>query len=312
MRKALVLPLPSLPHGLFLLSLIFLLAAAIFFHDCDLVVAQNRDYPAPHGARHVSPHHEALSERPPTEPEGIRNVFVKMSPALNARREEVLNNREAIPEPKLPATVDGRHPAVARLDVEGAMDVVYHGSGTLVGVSDTNGIILTNWHVVRDRVGEVRVRFPNGASYVATILATDKTWDLAALAIPRPNIHPVAISDRIPEIGDPLTIAGYGGGTYRQSSGRMLQYCAPGMKEPEDILEVTTPSRSGDSGGPIFHGDGTLAGVLFGSVDGTTNGSHCGRVRKFLEPIAMNPAYAIHSHTERTTVREPVVRGQQF
>ena len=209
--------------------------------------------------------------------------------------------------------IDGKHPAVARLDVDGGGGVIYHGTGTLVGVSSTHGIVLTNWHVVRDRVGEVTVRFPNGESFLARILKEDKTWDLAALAIQPPSdIHPVALSDRVPELGDPLTIAGYGGGSYRQSTGRMLQFCAPNMTDPTDILEVTTPARSGDSGGPIFHGDGTLAGVLFGSVDGTTNGSHCERVRKFVSSLRANPAYAIHIHESQNASRETVIRGQQF
>lgn len=307
-------PSPSLAplSSRFFRFLVVLFLTAVLFYHGGNAFGQGLHYPPPHGTHYGTQHYPRASVQPAAQPEGIRNVFVKMSPQLTALRETVLNNREAIPAPELPATADGKHPAVGRIDVEGAQGVVYHGSGTLVGVSDTNGIVLTNWHVVRDRVGEVRVRFPDGSTYVATVVATDQTWDLAALSIARPNIHPVAVSDRVPGIGDPLTVAGYGGGEYRQSSGRMLQYCAPGMTEPEDILEVTTPSRSGDSGGPIFHHDGSLAGVLFGSYGGTTNGSHCVRVRKFLEPISLNPAYAIHTLGGKNADGGSVVRGQQL
>jgi hypothetical protein len=64
------------------------------------------------------------------------------------------------------------------------------------------------------------------------------------------------------------------------------------MTEPSDIIEVTTAARNGDSGGPIFALDGTLAGVLFGSISGTTNGSHVGRVRDFLQSVLIETPYA--------------------
>jgi len=218
-------------------------------------------------------------------PAGLRYVCVKMTPGKAARLEEINRNSRDLPDPKFAGLIDGKHPAVVRIDVEGAGNVVYHGSGTLVAVCGKCGIVITNWHVVRDRVGEIPVRFPDGFVSKATVLKTDKTWDLAALAVDRPEVRPVELSQRIPQLGETLTVAGYGGGTYRQASGRLLQYCAPGMTEPEELIEVTAAARNGDSGGPIFAQDGTLAGVLFGSISGTTNGSHVGRVRSFLRPL---------------------------
>jgi len=223
--------------------------------------------------------------------EGVRYVYVTMSPEKEALLEKLKRESCDLCGPKFTNLIEGKHPAVVRIDVEGGENVVYHGSGTLVEVTETTGLVLTNWHVIRDRCGEVRVRFPDGLVATATVVKTDATWDLAALSIARPNTQPVGLAQAIPEIGDTLTIAGYGGGTYRQSSGRLLQFCAPSMTEPEEILEVTTAARNGDSGGPIFAQDGTLAGVLFGSISGTTNGSHVGRVRSFLQPlIAATPA----------------------
>src|SRR5436190_19348383 len=53
------------------------------------------------------------------------------------------------------------HPAVARIIVpeDGA---TAFGSGTLVGVNKDHGLVITNWHVVRDGTGRVAVVFPNG------------------------------------------------------------------------------------------------------------------------------------------------------
>ena len=238
-------------------------------------------------------------------PEGIRHIYAKMTPEKEAQIEKVKSESKDVPDAKFKKLVDGKHPAVVRIDVNGGNGAVYHGSGTLVATSGQGGIVITNWHVVRDATGEIMARFPDGLVANATVIKVDKTWDLAALVIARPNSEPVMISSTIPKIGDPLTIAGYGRGTYQQSSGRLIQFCAPGMTEPEDILEITTAARSGDSGGPIFAHDGTLAGVLFGSISGTTNGSHSGRVRGFLYSILPQTPPAATATDEQRASLEP-------
>jgi S1-C subfamily serine protease len=245
-------------------------------------------------------------------PEGIRYVYVKMTPAKEARLEEIKRDSRNLPMPKFEKVIDGKHPAVVRIRVEGEAGVLYHGSGTLVGISANEGIIVTNWHVIRDRVGAVSAEFPDGFVATARILKVDKTWDLAALAVDRPRATPVKLADRIPRIGDVLTIAGYARGSYRQSSGRMLQFCSPGATEPAEMIEVTTAARNGDSGGPIFSQDGALAGVLFGSISGTTNGSHVGRVRQFLRPLLAEsaPAQGEQARSLPASYSQPNTSGQ--
>jgi hypothetical protein len=159
------------------------------------------------------------------------------------------------------------------------------GSGTLVAVSDHHGLVVTNWHVIRDAAGPIGVAFPNGFRSAASVLRTDRDWDLAALAIWRPNVQPVPLSDVAPRPGEPLTIAGYGSGQYRTITGRCTQYVAPAVNKPFEMVELSAPARQGDSGGPIFNSRGELAGVLFGTAGGQTSGSYCGRVRAFLTSV---------------------------
>ena len=79
------------------------------------------------------------------------------------------------------------HPAVARVIVpEGG--VTSFGSGTLVDVRDQFGLVVTNWHVVRDSRGVVEVVFPDGFRSHARPLKVDSNWDLAALVVWRPPI----------------------------------------------------------------------------------------------------------------------------
>jgi len=179
------------------------------------------------------------------------------------------------------------HPGVVRVIVPNREGLSL-GSGALVAVNETHGLVVTNWHVVRDQSGPITVAFPNGFRSAAKLLRTDRDWDLAALAIGRPNVSPIPLSSEAPRPGEMLTIAGYGKGWYRAATGRCTQYVSPGGNLPFEMVELATPAREGDSGGPILNGRGELAGVLFGSSFGPwgrTTGSYCGRVRWFLASV---------------------------
>lgn len=180
---------------------------------------------------------------------------------------------------------DRPHPAVVRVVVSEGQTMSL-GSGTLVATRGRHGLVVTNWHVVRDARGPINVIFPDGFRSGASLLGTDADWDLAALAIWRPNTEPVRLSRRAPQLDEELSIAGYGSGKYRSASGRCVQYISPGSNHPFEMLELSASARDGDSGGPIFNNQGELAGVLFGAARGRTAGSFCGRVRWFLDSVA--------------------------
>ncbi|HEY4760185.1 MAG TPA: serine protease [Thermoguttaceae bacterium] len=177
------------------------------------------------------------------------------------------------------------HPAIVRIIAPDRNGVAF-GSGSLVAVSDTYGLVVTNWHVVRDAAAPIWVAFPNGFYSAATVLKTDRDWDLAALAIWRPNVQPLPVANQAPVPGERLTIAGYGSGWFRTATGQCTQYVSPGGNNPFEMIELSAPARDGDSGGPILNDRGELAGVLFGSAFGQTTGSYCGRLRWFLASVA--------------------------
>ncbi len=181
------------------------------------------------------------------------------------------------------------HPAVCRIIAPEGNAVAY-GSGSLVETRGEYGLVVTNWHVVRDSAGNVEVEFPGGFRSAARVAKVDHDWDLAALLIWRPPIEPITIAEDAPRPGDTLTIAGYGSGQYRAVTGRCTQYVAPGMNLPFEMVEVSVQARQGDSGGPILNNRGELAGVLFGAARGTTSGSYAGRVRGFLAPVSQQIA----------------------
>ena len=198
------------------------------------------------------------------------------------------------------------HPAVVRVSAPDGNAVSY-GSGTLVDVRGEYGLVVTNWHVVRDATGPVTVVFPDGFQSAARVLRMDKDWDLAALVIWRPDVAAVPIARTAPRPGDRLTIAGYGSGNYRHASGHCTQYVAPGFDMPYEMVEVSVQARNGDSGGPIFNDQGELAGVLFGAARGMTSGSYAGRVRHFLAgtwPDLGAPSPSMIAATEQNKCRD--------
>ncbi len=142
------------------------------------------------------------------------------------------------------------HPAVVRVVVP-ERDGTAYGSGALVALSESTGLVVTNWHVVRDAAGPISVLFPGGFQSPASVLRTDRDWDLAALAIWRPNVAPIALSSAAPRPGDVLTIAGYGSGSYRTVAGRCTQYVSPGNNQPFEMVELAAPRGTATRAGPF-------------------------------------------------------------
>ena len=87
---------------------------------------------------------------------------------------------------------DVPRPAVARImSIE--TNAASFGSGTLVYKQGKHALLITNHHVIRDSQKDILVSFPNGFRSSAKVVASDPTWDLAALLIWSPSIHAVQI-----------------------------------------------------------------------------------------------------------------------
>ena len=65
------------------------------------------------------------------------------------------------------------HPAVVRVAVPERDGTASYGSGSLVAVNESSGLVLTNWHVVRDAAGPIVVYFPDGF-HSAALPAADR------------------------------------------------------------------------------------------------------------------------------------------
>ena len=144
----------------------------------------------------------------------------------------------AWPSPVAPAA-QTPHPAVVRVIAAEPNNVASLGTGALVAVNAAHGLVVTNWHVVREATGPITVVFPDGFRSGALVLKKDRVWDLAALAIQRPQAQPLTLATEPPRPGEPLSITGYGPeGAYRSVAGRCVKYHSPEGNFPPEILEV--------------------------------------------------------------------------
>ncbi|MBN2022488.1 MAG: trypsin-like peptidase domain-containing protein [Pirellulales bacterium] len=177
------------------------------------------------------------------------------------------------------------HPAVVR--IENAVPPGANlGSGTLVATDDRRSVVLTCAHLFREGAGAIRVAFADGQAFEAKLLATDPTWDLAALAIAPVSAQPVTIARDAPRPGEPLRSCGWGpDGRYRCNEGAARGYVQAGGAGGRETLELSGAARPGDSGGPVLNARGELVAVVWGTDGRRVNGTYCGRIRQFLAAI---------------------------
>ena len=157
------------------------------------------------------------------------------------------------------------------------------GSGTLIAVDESVGLVLTCSHLFDGSTDRIVVTFPNGERFGARMIDRDRAHDLAALAIRRPNLAPIDVSET--ESGGPLAACGFGpNGQFRCVYGAVVgQAVAVGAVYPS--LTIAGAVRPGDSGGGVLDTAGRLVGVVWGQRDGLTYAT-CGRpVREFLDRI---------------------------
>ncbi|MEU5154968.1 trypsin-like peptidase domain-containing protein [Glycomyces sp. NPDC021274] len=182
------------------------------------------------------------------------------------------------------------------------------GSGV---VYSKDGYIVTNNHVV-DGAQSVEVRFSDGTTADATIVATDATQDLAVIQVDGvDDLTPVAFADSSAvqvgdvavAIGSPLglegtvttgivsaldrsmTVAGEQGGGMGQQSSSTLS----------GLIQTDAAINSGNSGGALVNGDGELIGI--NTAIATTDSGSIGL------------GFSIPSNTVKDTVEQLIQNG---
>jgi serine protease Do len=154
------------------------------------------------------------------------------------------------------------------------------GGGTGFIVS-SNGLIVTNKHVVLDDEAEYTILTNDGNKYSAKVLARDSIQDIAIVKIEAANLSVVKLgnSENL-EIGQTVIAIGNALGEFRNtvSSGiisgllRTITASGGGISEQlEDIIQTDAAINPGNSGGPLLNLYGEVIGMNTAVVQGAEN-----------------------------------------
>lgn len=143
------------------------------------------------------------------------------------------------------------------------------GSGFIIS---SDGLILTNKHVVSDEEAEYTVVTNDGKKHKAKILAIDPTNDMAIIKVEAAGLTPVELGDSEKlQIGQDVVAIGNALGEYRNTvtkgviSGIGRNIVAGdtfGRSETlENVIQTDAAINPGNSGGPLINLDGQVVGI---------------------------------------------------
>jgi S1-C subfamily serine protease len=144
------------------------------------------------------------------------------------------------------------------------------GSGTGTGIIiDSNGYILTNYHVVQD-ADSIEVRFNDGSTAEATLTGSDPANDLAVIKMDATgreltvadlgDSDSLRVGDAVLALGNPFNLEG----TLTQGIVSALDrtYSSGATTRPiRGMIQTDAPINPGNSGGPLLNCFGEVIGV---------------------------------------------------
>jgi serine protease Do len=147
------------------------------------------------------------------------------------------------------------------------------GSGVVI---DTNGLILTNAHVI-DGAGVIHIRTPDGDDVKATVIGTDPDVDLALLrASDARGLRPAPLgdSDRL-QVGDWVVAIGNPLGLHHTVTAGIVSAKARTLDDSGvEYLQTDAAVSPGSSGGPLLDLSGRVVGINVGIL--STGGQNVG------------------------------------
>lgn len=169
--------------------------------------------------------------------------------------------------PDLPALIEAVQDSVAVIELDGGSEA---GGGDGSGfVLDTDGHILTNFHVV-DGVSQIVVRLFDGSTAEATVIGSDPSSDLAVIRAPfdPDKLQPVTFGDSdavrvgssVFAVGNPFAenfsvtsgiVSAVGRNTQSSFTRRQIL----------NVLQTDAALNPGNSGGPLFNDAGEVIGI---------------------------------------------------
>lgn len=155
-------------------------------------------------------------------------------------------------------------------------------SGT--GFALNNGYIATNYHVV-ENAKSIKVQGIKGnfnIEYNAIVISTDKFNDLAIIKINDSRFNgfgaiPYRVKTSTSEVGEDVFVLGYPltttmGDEIKLTTGVISS--KTGFQGDVSLYQISAPIQPGNSGGPLFDGNGNLIGIVNAKHRGAENVSY--------------------------------------
>jgi len=173
------------------------------------------------------------------------------------------------------------------------------GTGIVIG---SDGLVVTNHHVVEGATGITVTDPSTGAEYAAEVLGYDATQDVAVLRLEDASgLDPVTTDSGGAELGDEVTAvgdAGGDGGSLTAAPGTVTDEHHPIAVQDEttgeatalhNLIEVSSDVVAGDSGGALLDADGDVIGMNVaassGGSDVTGYAIPIGRVLRVVDAV---------------------------
>lgn len=152
------------------------------------------------------------------------------------------------------------------------------------GFALNNGYIATNYHVV-ENAKSIKVQGIKGnfnIEYNATVISTDKFNDLAIIKINDSRFNgfgtiPYRVKTSTSEVGEDVFVFGYPltttmGDEIKLTTGVISS--KTGFQGDVSLYQISVPIQPGNSGGPLFDGNGNLIGIVNAKHRGAENVSY--------------------------------------
>jgi serine protease DegQ len=138
------------------------------------------------------------------------------------------------------------------------------GSGV---VYRSNGIILTNEHVVRGH-SSVQIAFADGRREPGRVIAADPDTDLALVRVDRDGLPAATLQQTLPRVGALAVVLGSPLGFEKSVTAGIvsgLHRSIPGSARESaaliDLMQTDAPISPGNSGGAVVDGQGRVIGI---------------------------------------------------
>jgi len=172
------------------------------------------------------------------------------------------------------------------------------GSGVVVR---TDGLVITNNHVVSGAAGTIRVAFSDGRVAPATVVGTDTTHDLALLKVSLTGLTPLSLGDSTSlQVGDEVFAVGNPLGLGTSVSEGIVSALNRSLSATRDqdgqsgLIQTDAAVNEGNSGGALINDAGQLIGITNAIATSGTSSGNLGvafaipavQVRAFLDQAA--------------------------